>query len=293
MDTAVKTTRAENEEIRLREVVDILWRGKWFIAAATIAFGLAAAVYAWVTPKTYEASTVLSPVTNTPGEGSLSGLGSLASQFGGLASLAGISLGTDSRRAESIAFLQSDALTRKYIEENDLLPVLYDGAWDAREKRWKVDSPAKVPTLWQATRFFKRGIRTVTTDNKTGLVTLTVAWHDPRAAAKWANDLVTMTNGYLRDQAIAQADRDIAYLNGEAEKTNVVEARQAIFTVLQNELNKSMLARGSQEYAFKVIDPATAPERQASPRPRLWTAVGLFIGLLVSSFLVFLRAAMF
>ncbi len=55
----------------------------------------------------------------------MSALSSLATQFGGLASLAGVSVSGDSRRSESVAVLQSEALTEQYIQANNLLPVLF------------------------------------------------------------------------------------------------------------------------------------------------------------------------
>jgi len=53
-----------------------------------------------------------------------------------------------------------------------------------------------------------------------------------------------------------------------------------------------MLARGREEYAFRVLDPAVAAERPSSPRPLLWTALGLFLGAVLSIFFVLLRLAL-
>jgi uncharacterized protein involved in exopolysaccharide biosynthesis len=72
-------------------------------------------------------------------------------------------------------------------------------------------------------------------------------------------------------------------------KTDVVGVKQAIYSILQNEISKEMLARGSDEYALKVIDPAIAPEVQSSPQRILWTAFGLFAGIVVSLSAVFVR----
>ncbi|MGH8208495.1 MAG: GNVR domain-containing protein, partial [Steroidobacteraceae bacterium] len=63
------------------------------------------------------------------------------------------------------------------------------------------------------------------------------------------------------------------------------------FSVLQNEISKEMLARGSDEYALKVVDPAVAPEEPYSPRPLMWVLIGLFGGLLVSVVAAFVRVA--
>ncbi|MDB6087309.1 MAG: polysaccharide chain length determinant protein [Gammaproteobacteria bacterium] len=290
MDTKIRRPIPQ-DEISLKEILQLLRRRKWAVLLVTAVFTIVAGVAAKMTPKTYKAAVIVSATTNTPGSGQSGGLSSMVSQFSGLASLAGLAMGGDSHRAESIAVLQSEALTEGYIRDNDLLPVLYPKQWDAQQKRWKVSDPEKVPTVWKATQRFKRSIANVSTDTKTGLVTLTILWKDPRLAAKWANELVKKTNDYLRAKAIVEADRNIKYLNGEALTTDVVGVKTAIFSIMQNEINKEMLARGSDEYALKVVDPAFAPEEPYSPQPVMWVLIGLFAGLLLSLFAAFLKVA--
>jgi uncharacterized protein involved in exopolysaccharide biosynthesis len=275
----------EEDQMSLREIFGSLWQAKWQILIATIAVSAIAAIVGWIIPKTYRAVVMLSPVTNT-GSSQLGALGSAASEFGGLASLAGISVGGNSKKSESIAVLQSEALTEKYIEDNNLLPVLFKGKWDADKGRWKHNDPDYVPTLWKANEFFKKNVRLVTNDNKTGLVTLAITWKDPHMAAKWADDLVELCNDYLRGKAIAESDRSIAFLNEQAAKTNIVEARQAIFKSLEVEISKRVLAEGSKEYAFKVLDPARAPERPNTPRLLIFIIAGGVVGLIGGSALV-------
>jgi uncharacterized protein involved in exopolysaccharide biosynthesis len=288
MDTTVYKNR-DRDEIRLKELVQEIWRRRWLVCGVTAVFGALAVAAVWVSPKMYKASIIVSAVSNAPGS-QMNGLGSLVSQVGGLASLAGLSMGADSRKAESIAVLQSESLTQQYIQQNRLLPVLFARLWDVRSQRWRVTDARKAPTVWKGGQFFK-GIRTITTDTRTGLVTMSITWQDPKVAAKWANDLVSMTNDYLRAKAIAESERNIAYLNQQASKTDVVGVKQAIYTLLQNEINKEMLARGADEYALKVVDPAIAPEKASSPQPVLWTLLGLFGGLVLALFAIFVQLA--
>jgi uncharacterized protein involved in exopolysaccharide biosynthesis len=277
-----------DQEMNVRALTDALLRSKLLILCITLAFAGAALTAAFLLPKKYEASIVVSPVSSNSGGGMLSGLSSMASQFSGLASLAGISAQGDSKKSESIAVLQSEALTEKYIQLHNLLPVIYARRWDSQKRQWKTTNPDKIPTLWKANLLFKDKIRVVTTDAKTGLTTMKITWTDPELAARWANDLVKLTNDSLRDQAIVESERNIAYLTGEAQKTTVVGVQQAVYAVLQNEISTMMLARGNEEYALKVIDPAFAPEKPTSPIPGLWVTVGAVLGLLVSCSLVFL-----
>jgi len=262
-----------------RELLSVIWQQRKLFFIATPFFLAIAAFLAWETSHTFKASTLLSPVANSPGSGGAGGtLSAVASQFSGIASLAGIASPEEAKKWESIAVLQSDFLTSTYIKTNNLLPVLYRSKWDAARGAWRKNDLSYVPTLWQADRYFKKKLLAVTIDSKTSLVTLTITWEDAHQAAAWANGLVKATNDYLRAQAIDQSERNIAYLSEEAQKSDVIEAKQAVFAILESEMTKEMLARGNEEYAFKVLDPAVAPEKPAAFSLPVW----LFFGLLMS-----------
>ena len=279
----------DRDELSLMEMTRILWHGKWVIFFVTLIVGGTIASVGWLIPKQYSATVLVSPVTSSTSASQLGGFGALGSQLGGLASLAGVSLGGDPKKNESLAVLQSDEITRNYIISQNLLPVLFSKNWDAEKGQWKTSNPKKVPTAWKANQYFKKGIRTVTTDPKTGLSTMTIKWKDPVVAAKWANDLVKMTNDYMRADAIRESERNITYLNEQALKTDILGARQAIYTLLQTEINKQMLARGSDAFALKIIDPAEPPEEQSSPKKLNWLLAGFFSGLFLSIAMLFLR----
>jgi len=278
------------EEVNPRAQIVLLWEAKWLVSGVTLGFAILAAIAAFVIPKQYEAVVVMSPVSTSGAGGQMGALGSMASQFGGLAALAGISVTGDSGKSESIAVLQSESLTDTYIRQNGLLPVLFSKKWDAQRNTWKSQDPQDIPTVWKANKLFDESIRKVVINAKTGIVTLTITWREPKLAATWANGLVSMTNDYLRNKTIREAERNIDYLNGEAAKSNVVEVKQAVYSIMKTEINREMIARGSNEYAFKIIDPAVPPELASSPRKSLWVLVGLAVGLMVSVLVVFIRA---
>jgi uncharacterized protein involved in exopolysaccharide biosynthesis len=166
--------------------------------------------------------------------------------------------------------------------------VLYAKQWDPGAQKWRATDPKKIPTLWKANRDFRK-IRGVVDDKKTNMVILKITWKDPQQAAKWANDLVRITNSYLRDKAIQEAERNIAYLNEQASKTTVVEAQKSIYSLLETEINKEMLARGREEYALKVVDPAFVPEKPSSAGPMLLGMLGFGLGCTAAALLAFGR----
>ncbi len=284
---------ARDQEVRLGELLTDAWNARWTITIVICCLTLLGAIASLLIEKKYRAEILIAPVTDSP-TGAVGGLGGLASQYGELASLAGLSLSgrSASNKEESIAVLQSQLITEAYVRDNDLLPVLYPKLWDASANKWRESDPKKIPTLWTANQYFKR-IREVKQDKQTGLVTVRITWHDPAVAAKWANELVRNTNRYLRNKAIKESEQNIAYLNQEAATTNIIEAKAAIYSILKDEVNKQMIAKGREEYALKVLDPAQAPESPSTPSRFLMLAAGFAAGLLVSGLIVLSRSRLF
>jgi uncharacterized protein involved in exopolysaccharide biosynthesis len=279
---------AQADVVSVKELASILWRSKVFIVVMTLLVGAAAVAGGLLIPKKYEGSVLLSPVTEeSGGNGRLGAVSALMSQFG-FAGLGGGAGGA--KRAESLALLQSQALTEQYIQDNNLLPVLFAKKWDAQAGRWNVTDPDKIPDLWDGNRAFGK-IRQVADDAKTGLVKLSITWTDPKTAAKWANDLVKLTNEQSRARALSEAQRNIAYLNEQAAKTTESELRQAIYQLLEVEMKQEMLARGNYQYALRVIDPAKVPRRPTTPGVLVWALAGLAGGIFLSMLLALLRAA--
>ena len=279
----------DTDEISLKEIANALWQHRNFILVVMFVFGVAATVIAMLLPVKYESSILLAPVADEGDAGKFGGLSSLVSQYGGLSALGGFNFSSSNRKSEAVATLQSRALTETYIAEKNLLPILYASEWDAANNRWKSSDPKKIPTPWKANEFFDKSVRKIDEDKKTGLLTLTITWGDPKLAAEWANDLVARTNQYLRQRSSEQSSRNIAYLNDQLTRTSVVELQRAIYSLIEAEIKKVMVAQGSDEYAFKVVDPAAVPERKAKP-PRIIIVIGgIFAGLLIGTFVVLNR----
>ncbi len=138
---------------------------------------------------------------------------------------------------------------------------------------------------------FDETVRAVSQDKKTGLVTLSVTWKDPDNSAQWANLLVAQINERLRQQALSEAEHNIAYLRDEMAATNITSLQQSIGNVLQSEMQKLLLAREREEFAFKLIDHATPPKYRSKPQRPIVVALSFMAGGALSVFLVLLRSS--
>jgi uncharacterized protein involved in exopolysaccharide biosynthesis len=102
---------------------------------------------------------------------------------------------------------------------------------------------------------------------------------------------VIRLNERLRERALQEAETNVAFLQTELGQTSVVTLQQSIGRLLESELQKLMLARGNEEFAFRVIDAASPPKERVRPKRALIAVVGTMLGGMLAVFGVFLLHA--
>lgn len=257
-------------DLDLFALLAMAWRRKLLIASFTVALMVVALVLALTATPIYRAEVVV-----VEAQDPANGVGGALGQLGGLAGLAGINLnfGSTGVAEQARAMVQSRYLVEQFVDTHKLLPAL------------RARSPG-LTTRWRAVEYMRARVVNVQRDVRKNVTTISVDWTDAQTAAKWANDLVALGNEILRQRAIDEASRNIAYLDAQLDKTDVVELRKVIYEIIESQTKTLMLANGRREYAFQVIDPAVAPEIRSSPQRTLMviggTAGGFVLGLLVA-----------
>ena len=253
-----------------------MWQRKWLLLAIAFAFSLAGVAWALLATPIYRVEVVLAPVQPPRGA-------NVAGRLGGLASLAGLNLGSGGDDTQAIAILGSRAFAEAFIADNNLLPVLFPDEWDAAGKKWASDDPVDQPTLWDGVKYIQENVLSVEQDAATGLATLMVEWADAKVAAVWAQQLVDRINEQLRKRDLDQAERKLKYLSSELEGANLLEVREAIASIIEEQVQIIALARGETEYAFRVIDPPRVPNKRVRPMRALIVVLAALAGGLVGT----------
>lgn len=257
----------------------LIKRNRMLLLVAIVAGAVVGTIYAFMARPTYRVEVIIAPTRSAESAAAAS---RLASQFAGLAALAGISAGPGDDVERSMAILGSAALAESFIRRNDLLPQLFESRWDAAGKRWSEEEGGQ-PSYWRAVEEFDE-IRKVSRDLRSGIITLAVEWHDRNTAAKWANDYVALANEEMRVKAIAEADGAMKSLHGQLDRTALLEMKDIVYGLLESQVSKLTLAEARPEFAFTVLDPAIVPDEDAFVRPRrvaialLSAVVGLVLG---------------
>jgi len=263
-----------DSQIDLIEVGRAVWRRKWWVAGFTALCTSLAVAYALLATQWYRAEAILMPRESRSGSGLV---GQLA-QFGDIAGLAGLGGLGQSAKQEPMGVLKSQGFARRFIEQNDLVEVIAN-----EMTRTPRGGNSEQPDVREVVDRFTRSILVITEDKKGDLVKVAVEWKDPSTAVDWANKLAIQVNDEMRSRAQVEAGRNIDYLRGQLEQTETVSLQQAIARLLEAEMQKMMLAQGTDQYAFRIVDEAQPPVRRARPKRTLIVMLTFMSALLVSA----------
>ena len=292
-----------DDEIDLKELFLVLWAGKWWIVICVLLAGLAGAGYAITKPNIYRSDVLLSPSTGSSGSGM-----NIAGQLGGLASLAGISLGGGSSNKSELALqvLKSRKFVGNFIEKHQILvPLMASTGWDKKtdtlkyndelylvdEGRWLNSDEGETlkPTILNATQYFLKNIMSVNADTKTGMVTLSIDFYSPEIAQQWLVWLVSDLNEEMRLHDMEDAKNSIGYLNGQLKKTNLTDSREMLFKLIEQQTKTLMLGHARKEYVFETVDPAVVAELPSKPKRKLIVAVSVVLGGFLGCLIILIR----
>lgn len=225
----------------------------------------------------YLASVVAAPVEPE------SGAASTLAAAGDLTRLIGLSpQPTVSRKDEAIATLLSRGLLYQFISDLDLVQQLtVPGPLGRLRARVGI---GKVPKVSDAYERLIANVLGVDEDRRTGLIRISIRWHDPETSVAWLNELVARLNKTMQFNARARTESGMEFLRAELVKTEAVEVRQAIFRLMEVQMKAAMLANVSDDFAIRVIEVPVVPDKD---RPIGFGAVAqVLVGALLGSLLV-------
>lgn len=293
---------SHDDEIDLRELFSVLWAGKKVIVAITSLFAVAAVVYALSIANEYKASIVIAPAQQEGG-----GLSGALGQLGGLASLAGVSLGGGGGSEAAVAqeIMQSWGFVEQFIVNNELeVEVFAAEGWnktsnvltidsdlyDKDSNKWLIDEDGQLraPTSWELYEAFSKRL-SVSEDKKSGLTSVSIEYFSPIVAKNWVDLYVAAINEHMRQRKLSQVNSNIEYLQAQIEKTSIAEMREVFYQIIEEQVKNKMLAEASPEYAFVTVSPSMVPEEKSKPKRALMCILGTLLGGMLSVLYVLVR----
>ena len=232
----------EEDEISLLDLMIVLAERKRTILWVTAVFAILAVIVSLVLPKHYTATvTLLPPQQNTSmGAALASQLGNL----GGMAALAGGSLGLKNPNDMFVAMLQSRTVEDAMVQHFGLMQEYH------------------AHYLSDARKAFE-GRTTVDGNGKDGMIHISVEDSNPQRAAELANGYVDQFRDLSQHLAISEASQRRLFFQQELEKAKntLANAEEALE---QTEQKTGVIQPDSQERA--LIDSAAALRAQITSR---------------------------
>jgi LPS O-antigen subunit length determinant protein (WzzB/FepE family) len=284
-----------DDEIDLRELFAVLWAGKTKIIAITAVFAVASVIYALSVPNQYKATALLAPAQQDSG-----GISGALGQLGGLASLAGVSIGGGDSSEAQVAqeIMKSWSFIEGFIKSNDLAVeiaavdgwdkeldrlLINNDIYDVKKKKWvSEDGP---PRSWSLFKAFT-GRVAVSEDKKSGLVSVSIEYYSPQIAKQWLDLYISAINKHMQARQVAKVSNNIEYLEAQIEKTSITEMQEVFYTIIEEQIKSQMLAEASPDYAFVAVSPSMVPEEKSQPKRASICILGTLLGGMLSVLLV-------
>lgn len=267
-----------DDEFDFLEIAKVLFKKKYFIFAVALIAAIAGLVYAKSLPNIYKSEVLVIPDKRVGSSGG-GGAASLASQFGGLASIMGVSLGGGGgQQNESevyLAIMRTRPFAEYTIKEFSLMPLIAveinkknpaivkrDDAVDMLLVGMKID---------KATKELASGLR------------ISFSSKSPEFSARITETLVKSINRYSQYDTIERAKKDIAMANAQLQQTPVAMMQKALWDIVAQKTMEIVLAQAQDDFSFRIIEPAVIPKTKFKPRRGIivvgFTGAGFLIGM--------------
>jgi uncharacterized protein involved in exopolysaccharide biosynthesis len=276
----------------------ILHRWKLILGIPTVMVALVLIWQALSTPE-YTAQTVVTATQQNGGD-----LSSQLGKLGGIAALAGASLGPSAEASEFDKFeflLTSSRLGEYQAERRNMLPIVFADRWDSQRKDWKrpegvvqgikdvfwplFGMPAWLPPDGrELAEQYDRSLQ-IRERGTSGLFQLSYTDADPERAKFVLEAMVLDANELLRADASRQSAAKAAYLRSQLATAEVAEYRVNLAALLSREEQTLMLTSTSLPFAAQTVQPYTVSATPTSQRPVIYGGIAFVLGVALGLFL--------
>jgi len=285
----------EEDEIDLKELFATIWKYKIFIGVFVTIITILSIIWALYKPNEYKVYTLLAPQEQAKGV-NLGGLGALAS-------MAGVNIGGGSGITPDVAFsnLLSDyAFMKKFIIKNQIDKKYLDPNFDknfifAMNNRdiydffhSKSKEKKKIDFYLNIYKPIQKMI-SISTDKKTGLITVSVEGPNREFNYYLLNRFLKDSTDYLINRNLADINSKIQKYQKELAKTNNLELKQELASLISNLIKQKVYINTSKYYKVKVVTDPYIPDIKDKTKPKraLIVIVAFITSFILGIFLVF------
>lgn len=284
-----------DDEIDLRDYLEVVWRRRSLIAKITVGFVGLVFILGIMQKPVYESTVKI--MMRSGGKSSLS-------QYSGLAGMLGVNLAGGSNADDLMELIKSRVVAAKVLDDLNLTKRIND--WD-NPKRRRSDLISMVSGM-------------VKQPKATGnIYDIKAEAGDPQLAADVANGFVEALSYYWNELNFSEAQKKLKYIETELPRVEkdlrLVEGKlkliprantglslggqggaqrdfdiyNSVYTMLRKELESTKLEAAKEIPPFSVVDKAEKPLGRSRPKLKLNLMIGFVVGLFSGVFVVFFQ----
>jgi len=284
---------ADDDEINLLDLLIVLARHKLMIAKVTVAAALLAVGISLLMTNIYTATTRILP----PQQSQSSASAMILSQLGGLAGLAGSSLGLKNPNDLYVAMLNSRSIMEKIVQ------------------RFKLQTVYEAETLTDTLEALEDS--TKISSGKDGVITVEVDDKDPQLAANIANAFIEELDKLMQtysltdasqkrtffDQQLRQAKDKLTDAELILDKTLItslqyidavrnLKYQEAVWEILAKQFEMAKLDEAKDFPLIQILDKATPPEKKTKPKRSLIVILATLVAFFLAVIWAFITESL-
>lgn len=283
------------DSFSLADLIEIIKTSKKQHLAMMLVFFVASSIFMFSTPNEYASSSILSIVDDSEAGGT--GFQDIASRYGGLASLAGVSIADSSTSKSDLVLetvksrdffkhlseipgiLPSLVATESYDRQEKKL-IFNEAIYDSKKGVWLGDKPS----LLAAHIGFLNKL-TASKDKRTGFIFLSFRHISPEFSFLMTDTIISEVNNIIRQQHLQEASKALSYLNDALRNTADLGTKSSITTLVEAQLKVQMIASVRKQYVVRTIDKPYVPEWKVGPSRLQFIALATMVGFIISFFI--------
>lgn len=284
--------RSDEDEISLLDLLVVLGKHKGMIIGVTFFAALLAIGGSLLMPNIYTGTARI-----LPPQQSQSSASALLSQLGGLAGMAGGSLGIKNPNDLYVAMLKSRTIMETIAHRFDLQKVYQQEAVTGTLKALEAN--------------------TTINSGKDGIITVEVDDKDPQLAANLANAFIEELNKLMRTYSLTDASQKRTFFEQQLRqvKDRLTDAelvldktpntsleyldavrnlkyQEAVWEILAKQFEMAKLDEAKDFPLIQVLDKAITPEKKSKPKRSMIVILSTLVGFFIAVIWAFLKEAL-
>ncbi|MDA7602393.1 Wzz/FepE/Etk N-terminal domain-containing protein [Gammaproteobacteria bacterium] len=234
--------------------------------------------------------------------------GQSSSGFGGLASLAGIDIGSGgSIKSKTPAYVSAKITSRSFFSHLASFPGVIEGV--AADKSFDFESGVMIyddkkynsitkewlrkpsgfkkakPSDLEAHRIFLQQL-SISVDKKTGFITLVFNHSSPFFAKEMLELILDEVNNLQKNEDLIQFEKEMKYLSDMQKTNKLVYLEQSLSLLVVDLVKNQMLADVKDDYLIEYLDKPYMPESRTFPKRTFLVLASTLISMFLIAILL-------